>query len=303
MQLCLWHIKKAIEARLTNNKKPQQIHYDAKAVQQLFPFVDLSFKPSLNEGKIIFCPKEFRSLRWELMNKHLHQHPLIPTTDEKFLSSASIWKLAVEEIYNFCKKHSLPWLWVYLWNKWYNSERWILWLRASCDDKLSIFKTNMFVEAHWKVLKRDFLYKFFRSQLDLVVFIIMKQGISVEESRFQQLFAVEREKAEWRKAFKKEWRKLSTRTINHDTYLTDTDNWICGCLAFLTSQFLICKHLVRQKEVVEIEFFDKVHRHQQYPFLGFSSQICNLRQFISQTTPNFELIEDEESQIYEELYN
>ena len=62
----------------------------------------------------------------------------------------------------------------------------------------------MFVEAHWKVLKRDFLYKFFCPRLDLVVFIIMKQVISLQERRFQQLFAVEREKAEWRKAFKKE---------------------------------------------------------------------------------------------------
>ncbi|WP_205687930.1 hypothetical protein, partial [Ciceribacter ferrooxidans] len=83
---------------------------------RLFPFIDSSFRPSLNEGKIIFCPKEFRSLLWELMNKHLHQHPLIPTTDGKFLSSTSIWKLAVKEIYNFCKQHSLSWLWVYLWN-------------------------------------------------------------------------------------------------------------------------------------------------------------------------------------------
>src|SRR5581483_10711582 len=162
-------------------------------------------------------------------------------------------------------------------NEWYCPERWKLWLRAGCSNKISILKTNMFVEAHWKVLKRDFLYKFFRPQLDLVVFIIMKQVIPLQERRFQQLFAVEREKAEWRKAFKKEWRKLSTQTINHDTYLTDTDNWICGCPAFLTSRFLICKHLVRRKEVVEIEFFDKVHQHQQYPFLGFSLQICNLR--------------------------
>jgi hypothetical protein len=28
IQLCLWHIKKAVEARLTNNKKPQQINYN-----------------------------------------------------------------------------------------------------------------------------------------------------------------------------------------------------------------------------------------------------------------------------------
>jgi hypothetical protein len=40
----------------------------------------------------------------------------------------------------------------------------------------------MFIEAHWKVLKGDFLYKFFR--LDLVVFIIMEQVIPHSERIF-----------------------------------------------------------------------------------------------------------------------
>ena len=93
----------------------------------------------------------------------------------------------------------------------------------------------MFVEAYWKVLKRDFLYKFFRPRLDLVVFIIMEQVISHNRRKFEQIFLVKREKAEWRKAFKREWKKLIKQPINNDTYLTDINNWICGCLAFLTS--------------------------------------------------------------------
>ncbi len=87
------------------------------------------------------------------MKKHLHQHPLIPTKEGQFISSTLIWTMAVYEIYNFCQQNSLPFLWVYLWNEWYSSERWILWLRAGCDNKISILKTNMFVEGHWKVLK------------------------------------------------------------------------------------------------------------------------------------------------------
>src|SRR3954453_13255195 len=109
------------------------------------------------------------------MNNHLHQHPLIPTINVEFLSSTQIWTMAVKEIYNFCKQNSLLWLWVYLWNEWYCSERWNLWLRAGCDNKISILKTNMFVEAHWKVIKRGFLYQFFRPRLELVVFVIMEQ--------------------------------------------------------------------------------------------------------------------------------
>ncbi len=81
-----------------------------------------------------------------------------------------------------------------MWNEWYSQERWILWFRAGCNDKISILKTNMFVEAHWKVLKRDFLYKFFHPRMDLVVFIIMEQVILHQQRRFEQIFCVGREK-------------------------------------------------------------------------------------------------------------
>ena len=68
------------------------------------------------------------------MSKHLHQHPLIPTVEGQYFSSTLIWTRAVNEIYNFCVQHSLPWLWIYLWNEWYSQECWILWFHAGCDN-------------------------------------------------------------------------------------------------------------------------------------------------------------------------
>jgi hypothetical protein len=53
IQLCLWHIKKAVETKLSNNKKPQQINYNGVAAQQQFSFIDHSFKPTLNKDKRI----------------------------------------------------------------------------------------------------------------------------------------------------------------------------------------------------------------------------------------------------------
>jgi len=103
-----------VEARLSSNKISQQINYNGVVAQQQFPFIDPSFKPTLTKEKVIFCPKELRPLVWEFMNKHLHQHPLIPTIDGYFLSLKSIWTIAVEEVYNFCKQHFLLWLWIYL---------------------------------------------------------------------------------------------------------------------------------------------------------------------------------------------
>jgi len=239
------------------------------------------------------------------MNQHLHQHPLIPTINGQFLSSNSIWTMVVKEMYNFCKQHSLQWLWAYLWNEWYNADRWFLWFRAECNDQLSIFKTNMFVEAHWKVLKRDFLYKFFRPRLDLVVFVIMEQVVPHNKRKFNQIFVVKREKADWRKVFKREWKELSTWTLNNSTYLTDVNNWICGCPAFFVGQFFICKHLIQEKGDVTLQFFNEVHHHHQYPFLNILlASIDNLGISITNSEVfKDDLLEDINSQVCEELYN
>ncbi len=51
IQLCLWHIKKAVKTRLRNNKTPQQINYNGEAANKLFSFIDPSFQPSLIEEK------------------------------------------------------------------------------------------------------------------------------------------------------------------------------------------------------------------------------------------------------------
>ncbi|CAB4426075.1 unnamed protein product [Rhizophagus irregularis] len=282
VQLCLWHIKKAIEARLANNKKPQQINYN------------------------VFCPKEMRPLIWKMMNNHLHKHPLIPTIDGQFLSSASIWKMAVEEIYNFCKQNSLPWLWAYLWNEWYNADHWFLCFRAGCGDKLSIFKTNMFVEAHWKVLKRDFLYKFFRPRLDLVIFVIMEQVVPHNKRKFEQIFVVKREKADWRKAFKENGRSLQHEHLIIMYILLMLTIGFVAVQHFLLADFLICKHLIQKKGNVAIQFFDEVHRHYQYPFLNMLPiQIDNFRIFITRFE-DFEgdnIFEANNLQACEELYN
>ncbi|GET64849.1 ATP-dependent DNA helicase PIF1 [Rhizophagus irregularis DAOM 181602=DAOM 197198] len=306
VQLCLWHIKKAVEARLSSNKKPIQINYNGEAAHKLFSFIDPSFRPNLTKEKIIFCPKELRSIVWEKMNKHLHEHPLIPMANGQFRSSNQIWKEAVKEIYDFCQQHLLSWLWVYLWNEWYSADRWFLWFRAGCSNKLSIMKTNMFVEAHWKVLKRDFLYKFFRPRLDLVVFIIMKQVVPQNERKFNHIFVVKREKVDRRKAFKREWKELSSRVLNNNLYLTDINNCFCGCPSFLTSRFLICKHLIQQKGIVDTLFFDMVYRHHQYLFINtISSQIIDFERSNShnlQTALIFEVAEDENLQVCKEIY-
>ncbi|CAB5180518.1 unnamed protein product [Rhizophagus irregularis] len=133
----------------------------------------------------------------------------------------------------------------------------------------------MIVESHWKVLKWDFLYKFFHPRLDLVVFIITKKMLKHQERRFNQL-AIGREKAEWRKIFKSEWKRLAKHNVSNDL---DPDKWICGCLYYLTSHFFICKHLIQQKGEILPKFFDHIKRNNQYPFLENADNRSN-------STPN-----------------
>ncbi len=140
--------------------------------------------------------------------------------------------------------------------------------------------------------------------MDLVVFVIIKQVIPHQQRRFEQIFVVKWEKVDWQKAFKKEWKILAKKTIDN-IYLTDILNWIYRCLAFLTNRFLICKHLVQQKEV-DIEFFNQIYHHHQYPFLnrlpiyinnfGSSSQITNKFDIV-------EIVEEDDLQDCKELYS
>ncbi|GET00471.1 protein rad9 [Rhizophagus clarus] len=63
IQLCKWHIKRAI-LNYTTNK---------------------------------FCPKEYHKTIWSIMEKHL-QHTLIPTSNGLYLTSKEIYEAAIQEI-------------------------------------------------------------------------------------------------------------------------------------------------------------------------------------------------------------
>ena len=56
-----------------------------------------------------------------MMEKHLHQHPLILTSEGVFLNKFDIYEASVQEIYTFCHTNSLISLWQYLWTEWYKN--------------------------------------------------------------------------------------------------------------------------------------------------------------------------------------
>ena len=129
----------------------------------------------------------------------------------------------------------------------------------------------MLVGAHWEVIKRDYLPRFFRPRLDLVlvVFIITHRLLPYYQRRYAQVVSG-REKESWRKYSKKEWKKPN----RHDRQSThihamDVTNWVCSCRAFLISRWPMCYHLVHNSSDVlsNPDFFKTVIRQEIYPFL------------------------------------
>lgn len=59
IQLCLWHLKKAVNKRLADNKLPKISNYNAKLARMSFNFIDETFIPLIPNDKkgFEFCPK------------------------------------------------------------------------------------------------------------------------------------------------------------------------------------------------------------------------------------------------------
>ncbi|CAG8815111.1 20890_t:CDS:1, partial [Gigaspora rosea] len=170
IQICLWHIKRALKKRLTDNTPPKIINYSSHSANQALNFIDIEFYLQMNEiqkKNFLFCPKENRSIIIDMVEKHMLLHSLIPNANGTFLSPEEIWQQSTYEIYNFCVNNDLRHVWIYLWNSWYQKEAWVLWARSAVPGKICLFRTTMLCESHWKVIKRDYLLKFFRPRIDL----------------------------------------------------------------------------------------------------------------------------------------
>ena len=122
IQLCLWHIKKAIVIKMKSSQRGKYRRFTTLELADL-NFVDHNFVPTnTNNGTV--CPVIHQNNILNLVERHFNLHPLIPFgPDESFLTAEEIWKTAVREIYQFCHKHDYPELWNYLFFSWYTKNR------------------------------------------------------------------------------------------------------------------------------------------------------------------------------------
>jgi hypothetical protein len=52
-----------------------------------------------------------------------------------------------------------------------------------------------------------------------------------------------------------------------NTYTTNIQKWVYDCLYFLTNQFMICKHLIQLKGIIDAKFFHTIYQNYNYPFI------------------------------------
>lgn len=77
-----------------------------------------------------------------------------------------------------------------------------------------------------------------------------------------------RELASWRLEFQEDWNKCAKTVISdpdNKHYRPRPYSWVCACPAFVTSRFLICKHLVQSVHPVTPAFFRQVSRERDFP--------------------------------------
>ena len=78
IQLCKWHVNRAITMRLSSNKNVRSSGFNPLSeIGKKFPFDGI-------QQATQFCPKDLRKSLWQIMEKHLHYHPFIPTRDGQF---------------------------------------------------------------------------------------------------------------------------------------------------------------------------------------------------------------------------
>lgn len=228
--LCLWHMKRSIKKKIQLERK---------------------------SGITIQTADETKLL--SLMTTHFNMHPhIVPFSDVK-----SIHVFAVGQIRDFCSQLSLPSLYGYLWTHWYEYTKFLTWGRRNEESGIPLFKTTMMVESHWSLIKRHYFVLYNRPRVDFVAHVMDKRLVE----KYWKDYELRRSGVSlpsWFLDYTAEWRKLKSTPINR-TYPISQEKWICGCPAFLTSRFLICKHLVQNSDW--IEYRDLV-RSRHPPFIS-----------------------------------
>ncbi|CAG8844168.1 3396_t:CDS:2, partial [Gigaspora margarita] len=88
VQLCKWHVKRAIEQKLSSTKKGNNICYDANKAHNECPVIDPRWNNQHMDTVLcnkVFLKNELRKNVIDFIETHFHRHMLIPTADKEFV--------------------------------------------------------------------------------------------------------------------------------------------------------------------------------------------------------------------------
>ncbi|KAI9868464.1 MAG: hypothetical protein M1813_005908 [Trichoglossum hirsutum] len=187
----------------------------------------------------------------DMFRKHYSRHMAVPTLA---IDGSVIYETQLE-IHAACVREmatavrTYPKFFQYLWQNWYRPRRWELWAQSAYKE-VSLYRTTMKLETHWKTLKRDYMVEFNQPRLDLLVFIIINDYCPHQQIKLRQV-AHGTCDPPWLKLFHKQWAAAqaevdqpSFASENIHKYGTDARRWVCACPAYWHSPHWICKHLV-----------------------------------------------------------
>ncbi|KAE8238675.1 hypothetical protein A4X13_0g8421 [Tilletia indica] len=290
VQLCYWHVRRALRQRFSNSKATSTSTYHpfeaAATVSGLEPCWGVSSQRRHSDNpSICKCscrsetswdkpgrleiPKDQNEMMINFVSRHFNLHPLFPNLAGTTLTSEPIRIQAATETYLFCRQRGWARLWAYLWTNWYNPDDWKLWARSS-HPTIPVLKTTMICESHWRLIKHDYLHRFSRPRIDHVIHILRTRVLPQIVMRITSLLTGNLRMAmpSWRKEFVKLWRKSEGREVSPESltrYRTSPDLWVCGCEAFLGSRFLICKHLISMVQPMSTSNLKRIQRHREPP--------------------------------------
>jgi hypothetical protein len=143
------------------------------------------------------------------------QHSSIPFNDSDgtHLKPEEIYEGAVHDLYHFCLTNNLCQVWSYMWNCWYEPEKWKLWARSAFHS-IPTIRTTMIVESFWKSFKHGTLSRFSNPRVDLVTHLILTHVIGRIHFKLGYLLGDLRQGrpkplAPWQKSLKQQWEDLS----------------------------------------------------------------------------------------------
>ncbi len=318
IQLCFWHAKRAIQTKLKDSTKTNtQSHYSPSDAQNLIPDVEICWgsqpirRPNgihrygecqcrsraerFDEKGRLEPSIEERQTVMKMFSRDYNMHPSIPDQNGTHRSAETIHRECANEMYTWCRARNYFRLWAYLFVNWYKPGQWELWARAANDKEIPVLKTTMIVESHWRKIKHDYLHRFNRPRIDLVIWILTSRAIPQAIERMEAIRSGDNRKAtaSWRKFFKKQWKKDQNKGAEPEriqNYHTDPALWTCACDAFLLSRFLICKHLVHCFEPIEdrVSFFSGIRRRRTSPFWVQNQLIIRPEYRKSETTTDLD---------------